>query len=111
MARSREGAFESTSLDGVPTAGYFSTSPLGWSFIAAMPRQEFTGRLPQAVQRIAVGALALLALSMAGAVWVSRRIERPIRALKSDEFRADWAEYQESAGDGTATLGDHFRHR
>ncbi|MBW8846738.1 MAG: response regulator [Burkholderiales bacterium] len=83
MAGAREGAFESMSLDGVPTAGYFSTSPLGWSFVAAMPRQEFTGRLPQAVQRIAIGALALLALSMAGAVWVSRRIERPIRALKS----------------------------
>ena len=34
-----------------------------------------------------------------------------IRALKSDEFRADWESYQESAGDGTATLGDHFRNR
>src|SRR5215813_3071649 len=40
-----------------------------------------------------------------------RKIGLSIRALKSDEFRADWAEYQESAGDGTATLGDHFRNR
>ena len=38
-----------------------------------------------------------------------RKIGLSIRALKSDEFRADWESYQESAGDGSATLGDHFR--
>ena len=38
-----------------------------------------------------------------------RKIGLSIRALKSDEFRADWQEYQEGAGDGSATLGDHFR--
>jgi len=40
-----------------------------------------------------------------------RKIGLSIRALKSDEFRADWEEYKESAGDGAATLGDHFRKR
>ena len=40
-----------------------------------------------------------------------RKIGLSIRALKSDEFRADWEAYQESAGEGTATLGDHFRNR
>jgi small subunit ribosomal protein S1 len=40
-----------------------------------------------------------------------RKIGLSIRALKSDEFRSDWESYQESAGDGTATLGDHFRNR
>jgi small subunit ribosomal protein S1 len=40
-----------------------------------------------------------------------RKIGLSIRALKSDEFRADWEQYQESSGDGTATLGDHFRNR
>src|ERR1044071_9387984 len=35
-----------------------------------------------------------------------RKIGLSIRALKSDEFRADWEAYQEGAGDGTATLGD-----
>ena len=38
-----------------------------------------------------------------------RKIGLSIRALKSDEFRSDWEEYKEGAGDGTATLGDHFR--
>ncbi|HEY8877439.1 MAG TPA: ATP-binding protein [Roseateles sp.] len=82
MAAAKEGAFQSVSLDGIATAGYFSTSPLGWSYVSAMPREVYAGRIPQAVQRIAVGALLLLALAMAGAVWVSRRIERPLRALK-----------------------------
>ncbi len=82
MAASREGAFESVSLDGQETAGYFSTSPLGWSYVSAMPREEFAGRMPRAVQRVAVGALVLLALAVAGAIWVSRRIEQPIRSLK-----------------------------
>ena len=40
-----------------------------------------------------------------------RKIGLSIRALKSDEFRADWEEYKESAGDGATTLGDHFRKR
>jgi small subunit ribosomal protein S1 len=40
-----------------------------------------------------------------------RKIGLSIRALKSDEFRADWAAYQENEGTGAATLGDHFRNR
>jgi small subunit ribosomal protein S1 len=40
-----------------------------------------------------------------------RKIGLSIRALKSDEFRADWEAYQEGEGTGTATLGDHFRNR
>jgi small subunit ribosomal protein S1 len=40
-----------------------------------------------------------------------RKIGLSIRALKSDEFRADWEAYQEGEGSGAATLGDHFRNR
>src|ERR671919_2027315 len=40
-----------------------------------------------------------------------RKIGLSIRALKSDEFRTDWEQYQDSEGTGTATLGDHFRNR
>jgi signal transduction histidine kinase/ActR/RegA family two-component response regulator len=82
MAKASEGAFESVSLDGVPTTGYFSTSQLGWSYVSAMPRPQFPAGIPPAVQRVIVGSLLLLALAMAGAIWVSRRIERPIGALK-----------------------------
>jgi small subunit ribosomal protein S1 len=40
-----------------------------------------------------------------------RKIGLSIRALKSDEIRAEWEEYRENEGTGTATLGDHFRNR
>jgi small subunit ribosomal protein S1 len=40
-----------------------------------------------------------------------RKIGLSIRALKSDEYRADWEAYQESTGTGEATLGDHIRYK
>ncbi|MCE4553111.1 response regulator [Roseateles cellulosilyticus] len=83
MANAREGLFQLTSLDGSPTVGYFSTSPLGWSYVSAMPREAFAGRMPAEVLRVVVGALTLTALAVAGAMWVARRIEQPIRALKT----------------------------
>jgi small subunit ribosomal protein S1 len=38
-----------------------------------------------------------------------RKIGLSIRAMKSDEYRTDWETYSASQGDGSATLGDHFR--
>jgi len=38
-----------------------------------------------------------------------RKIGLSIRALKNDEFRADWEAYSESTGRPEVTLGDHFR--
>ena len=40
-----------------------------------------------------------------------RRIGLSIRALKSDEFHADWEAYAEKADTGDATLGDHIKAR
>ena len=40
-----------------------------------------------------------------------RKIGLSIRALKSDEIRTDWESYSASQGDGSATLGDHFRNK
>ena len=40
-----------------------------------------------------------------------RKIGLSIRALKSDEFRADWEAYTEMTGRPEATLGDHFKHQ
>ncbi|MFG6465704.1 ATP-binding protein [Roseateles sp. BYS87W] len=82
LKQAREGEFESISLDGMQTVGYFSTSATGWTYVSAMPRAAYAGRMPQAVQRLVVGALALLALALLGAMWVARRIETPVRALE-----------------------------
>ncbi|HEX7019178.1 MAG TPA: 30S ribosomal protein S1, partial [Gemmatimonadaceae bacterium] len=40
-----------------------------------------------------------------------RKIGLSIRALKNDEFRADWEAYTESSGRPEVTLGDHFKHQ
>jgi hypothetical protein len=40
-----------------------------------------------------------------------RKIGLSIRALKNDEFRSDWDQYASTQGDGTATLGEHLRHK
>jgi len=40
-----------------------------------------------------------------------RKIGLSIRAMKSDEIRTDWESYSASQGDGSATLGDHFKNK
>ena len=82
MAASNEGLFNSISLDGHRTTGYFNTAPRGWTYITAMPREQFGGLFAEAVLRVALGALALLGLAVAGALWVARRIVTPVHALK-----------------------------
>lgn len=78
-----EGLFESVTLDGKSVVGYYSTSPQGWVYITAMPQAEFGGYLQESALKVALAALALIALAMAGAVWVSRGIERNVMALKT----------------------------
>jgi small subunit ribosomal protein S1 len=39
-----------------------------------------------------------------------RKIGLSIRALKDEEYRADWEAYTESTGRPEVTLGDHFKH-
>ena len=82
-----EGLFESVSLDGQPTQGYFSKSPQGWTYISAMPRKQFAGVLSQAIVQVALSALALLGLAVLGALWVSRRIVVPVYELKTAAAR------------------------
>jgi small subunit ribosomal protein S1 len=38
-----------------------------------------------------------------------RKIGLSIRALKSDDYRADWEAYSEGSGRPEVTLGDHFK--
>jgi small subunit ribosomal protein S1 len=40
-----------------------------------------------------------------------RKVGLSIRALKNDEFRADWEAYTETTGRPEVTLGDHFKHQ
>ena len=83
LARGGEGAFEATSLDGAAVSGWFTTSPHGWTYVAAMPRLQFGGYFDGATPRIIGGALVLLALALAGALWVSRSIAGAVVSLES----------------------------
>lgn len=87
LRREPEALFESTSLDGVRVVGFYSTAPSGWTVITGMARERFAGTLPDAVQRIVLGALALLALAVVGALLVARSIVRPVLDLKDAAAR------------------------
>jgi len=81
-----EALFQSVSLDGQPTTVYFRRESMGWTYVLGMPREVFAGRLPEAVLRIGVGALLLLGLAVAGALWLARRIVQPVQGLKRAVF-------------------------
>ncbi|HUP09422.1 MAG TPA: response regulator [Caldimonas sp.] len=76
--------FYGTSLDGVPSASFFSKSEsYGWAYAIAVPRDAFGSSLRQSVVQVAVGTLAMLALAVGGALWLARRITRPVYALRA----------------------------
>lgn len=77
------GQFMSVSLDGMASAAYFSRASMGWTYVVGMPREQFDGQLQAAVKNVALGALALLALALAGGLWLARRIVGPVSGLKA----------------------------
>jgi len=83
LATQSEGLFESVSLDGWRTDGFFSTTAQGWTYVVAMPSEQFAGLLPRSVLQVGLGAMLLLGLAVAGALWVARRIVQPVNALKT----------------------------
>lgn len=82
LAAERQGLVHSVSLDGRPVTLYFHTSPQGWTYITGMARDRFEGIVPRAVLQVGLAMLALLVISLAAAVWVARRIVRPLRTIK-----------------------------
>ncbi|MBB2487648.1 response regulator [Mitsuaria sp. WAJ17] len=62
---------------------YFSTSSQGWSFIISTPRERLAGGQLQVLLPVLLGTLMLLALGLAGALWLSRRIAQPLDELTS----------------------------
>ncbi|MDP2263842.1 MAG: response regulator [Hydrogenophaga sp.] len=89
LAMHREGLMESISLDGKPVMAYFNTSPQGWTYITAMPREDFEGVVPKAVLNVAFGALVLMGLALLGSARVSSSIVAPIVTLKDAAARME----------------------
>ncbi len=90
LASRSESVFESTNLDGQKVIGYYSTSPQGWTFLTAIPRQTLMGGRARALQPIVIGALILLLSGLVAARWIARRISVPIQELNAiaDKLRA-----------------------
>ena len=101
-----EGPFQSASLEGVPTIGYFATSPQGWTYLTALPRQHLASAVPAAVAKMALGASVLLALAVGGALWVSRGIAMPVVALKRLAARMRSGETVEVLPSGIAEIDE-----
>jgi signal transduction histidine kinase len=79
----REGVFEGTSREGVPTMAAFShLERWGWSALVGVPRAEMIAPAVRAALRtLAVGSV-LLAISIALAALLARHITGPIAALR-----------------------------
>ena len=113
MASGREGLFDAVSFDGTPMVAYHSAAASGWTFVSAMPRAQFAGRMPRAVRDVAGAALLALGVAVAGALWVARRIAASVQALEraAADLQAGRAVERRSSGirecdDVAATLAD-----
>ena len=82
LAAQADGAFTSVTLDGMPSQGHFSSTPQGWAYIAAAPRDTLVGDVPVAVIQVVAGALALLALAAVASMWVGHGIAGAAESLK-----------------------------
>ena len=82
LLRDSEGAFSSVTLEGAQVLGFFSKTPQGWAYLAAVPNDALIGETPAAVLQVVLGALALLAAAALAARWVGRGIARAAESLK-----------------------------
>src|SRR5690606_23435733 len=77
-----EGFLQSQWLDGEPMLSFFSRAPGSrWSVVIAQPRQEVARRIGLALLIASLGVGCLLAVAIALAYWVGRKISRPLRIL------------------------------
>ena len=78
-ANQTEGTLEWRTPDGVPMTGFFSSSPLGRAAVMTMPLHT---PLSQAIRQLLPASFALLALAIAGAMWVSHTLVRDRKTLE-----------------------------
>lgn len=77
-----EGFQETVGRDGVSMVSYFSRAPSSrWAVVIAQPKHEVQRRTGFAVLFASLGAFWLLAIAIALAYWVGRKISMPLRIL------------------------------
>lgn len=87
LAVQREGVLDSASLEGTPTVAAFSRSNSGFSFIVAVPREQFVSYRGAALRSglIIAGLLVLLALGLA--LYFGSRLSNAITSLSGAAIR------------------------
>jgi PAS domain S-box-containing protein len=80
----KEGAFELTTLEGVPVLSAFSRSPAtGWGVAIGIPLGSLTQDLRQAMALLLAVMLLLMGLGVWGSRWMGGHIARAVRALQA----------------------------
>ncbi|NUZ05529.1 response regulator [Piscinibacter koreensis] len=103
MKASASGFFESVTLEGVPSMAFFSKSTIyGWAFVISVPRAAYGNNLRRSLGETAAGALLLILAAIGGAVFVARRISRPIYRLRDQARRVEAGEVVEAEKTGLA---------
>ena len=101
-----ESIFQSVSLDGMPTYGYFANSPQGWTYLTAWPLSRYTQALPKALVPLLLAGLVLLGLAVGGALWVARGIVQPVHLLKQLAARMRAGQVGDDAPSGIAEIDE-----
>ena len=79
---SAEGTWMGTAADGRPVFGAFARSRLsGWRVAVGVPTEALSAPLRRALALLGALGVGLVGLSAALALWLGRRLERPIAAL------------------------------
>jgi signal transduction histidine kinase len=102
-----EGVHEGQTLGGAPSTAFFSRAPQSsWVFLVAVPRAALQGPAARATVLMAVISLLLLALGGAAALFVARRISRPVESLREAAQRLGHNEPVQAQGTGTVELDE-----
>lgn len=83
LSRSREGAFDGISLDGVPVRTLYSRGDTGWAVAVGVPKSELARELYASLLWFSLATLLVLLLAVASAWWYAQRIGRAVAALNN----------------------------
>jgi signal transduction histidine kinase/ActR/RegA family two-component response regulator len=101
IQRAKEGWFRGRTLEGTDTfTAHLTSEVTGWTVGVAVPSAQVYATAHRAAWTIAIGGIAGLALAIAFAYWMSRRIAAPITRLAAGGHAPDGAQGEVSPGRG-----------
>ncbi|HEY6865540.1 MAG TPA: response regulator [Burkholderiales bacterium] len=105
IADSPRGIHRGVSLDGVPSTVFWARAPVsGWTFLLSVPEEDLYGPAHRATALLAVSFLLMLGLGLLAALFVARRIARPVESLRDAARRLGHDEPVAAQRSGTLEL-------